>query len=467
MPSLQYLVIEWLIPLAMVPFVARRRRPFPAIAWLGFIFAVPLFGVALYLLIGEFGLRRRRRRHRTPDPLDAGHRIDPDTLAEPSHTVATAIDGLARDRDMPAPILAARSVELLQDMAAVDRLVEDIEAARDHVHLLFFIYAEDDTGWRVAHALAEAAERGVACRLLVDAHGSKQARKSIGPWLERRGVRVERSLRISPLQNPVRRVDVRNHRKIAVIDGMVAYTGSMNVHDSDYELDEGEWSQITARIEGAAVARLQQVFIHDWHMSAEDHLQGDRYYPGHEGGGDVAVQVLEDGPSYACDSIQPALIEMIQSARERVVLTTPYFVPDEPMRLALRLAALRGVRIDLFVPRASDRSLADAAARAMFAELLNAGGHIHRHGPGVLHAKTITVDDSLAMIGTANLDYRSFFLNYEVVLMVYDPATAVALRTMQESYAAACESLDCTDLETRSRWERVLDDVAKLFSPLL
>lgn len=466
MPSLQYLVIEWLIPLVMVPFVARRRRPFPAIAWLGFIFAVPLFGVVLYLLIGEYGLRRRRRGHRSPDPLEAGGRIDPATLFEPSRTVATAIDGLARDRDMPAPILTARSVELMQDTDAVDRLVEDIAAARDHVHLLFFIYADDDTGWRVAHAMAEAAGRGVACRLLVDAHGSKKARRSIGKWLEQRGVRVERSLRISPLQNPVRRVDVRNHRKVAVIDGVIGYTGSMNIHDSDYELDEGCWSQITARIAGAAVARLQQVFIHDWHMAAEQHLQGDNFYPDHPEG-DIAVQILEDGPSYACDSIQPALIEMIQTARERVTVTTPYFVPDEAMRLALRLAALRGVRVDLFVPRASDRGLADAAARAMFAELLNAGVHIHRHGPGVLHAKTITVDDSIAMTGTANLDYRSFFLNYEVVMMAYDPATAIMLRTMQQSYSAACESLDCAAWERRSKWERARDDVAKLFSPLL
>lgn len=467
MPSLQYLVIEWLIPLVMVPFVARRRRPFPAIAWLGFIFAVPLFGVPLYLLIGEYGMRRRRRRHRIPDPLEAGDLIDPDTLSEPSHTVATAIDGLARDRSMPAPILPARSLDLLQDMAAVDRLVEDIAAAQDHVHLLFFIYADDDTGWRVAQALAEAAARGVDCRLLVDAHGSKKARKSIGPWLLQRGVKVDRSLRISLLEKGVRRVDVRNHRKIAVLDGTIGYTGSMNVHDSDYELDDGSWVQITARIEGTAVGRLQQVFIHDWHMSADEHLQGDRYYPEQPADGDIAVQVLEDGPSYTSDSIQPALVELIQSARERIALTTPYFVPDEPMRLALRLAALRGVKVDLFVPRSSDRGLADAAGRAMFDELLSAGGNIHLHGSGVLHAKTITVDDRMAVIGTANLDYRSFFLNYEVVMVVYDDGIARALRNMQESYGAACESVDRTAWADRPKWDSVRDDVARLFSPLL
>lgn len=180
-PTLRYILVEWRIPLAMVPLVARGRRPFPAIAWLGFIFAVPWIGVPTYLLIGEYGLRRRRRRHASPDPVPVSGELDVRELPEPARCFAQAMNGLARDRGLPAPILPAYSVDLLRDMDALDRLVADINAARDHAHLLFFIYAVDDTGWRVAHALADAAERGVACPLLMDAHGSKRAHREIRP----------------------------------------------------------------------------------------------------------------------------------------------------------------------------------------------------------------------------------------------------------------------------------------------
>jgi cardiolipin synthase A/B len=306
-----------------------------------------------------------------------------------------------------------------------------------------------------------------------DAHGSKRAHREIRPWLEERGVSVGASLEISPLQNPVRRVDVRNHRKVAVIDGIVGYTGSMNIHDNDFDLDAGTWSQITARITGPATARLQHVFADDWRLSKEEPLRDERYYPadasadGTAARRNVAVQVLEDGPSYDRDSIQPMLVELAHAARSRLAITTPYFVPDEPVLLALRLAALRGVAVDLFVPYRSDRRLADAAGRALFDGLLSAGVHVHRHRRGVLHAKTVTVDDAVAVIGTANLDYRSFFLNYELVLVVHDATVAAALRSLQQAYAADAERVDLEAWRTRPTSHRVRDDVAKLFSPLL
>lgn len=472
----EFYALDWLIRLAMIPVVAhRRRRPMEAIAWLAVIFFLPVLGTLFYFWLGEYTFRRGERRHNEArarlealDPLERQRAHVTHPLHEGAkQPIARVSESLVEGRLGGLPVLGGNAVELLEEGVVVDRLIADIEAARGHVHLLFFIFEDDETGWRVAKALGAAAERGVRCRLLADSWASRSMFKKIKPWLAARGVEVHGLLKINPLRRPLARLDVRNHRKLAVIDGAVAYTGSTNVHDPDFNLEEGVWHQITARVAGPAVLQLQLVFLEDWYM-ATDGLPPDGDLladPGRRG--EAAVQTFPTGPAYPADALQHLFAEVLHDARERVILTTPYFIPDEATRVALRLAAMRGVEVDVLVPRKSDRRTADAAGRAFFADLMDAGVRVHRHPSGILHAKTVSVDDAFALVGTANFDRRSMFLNYEVTLVVHDREVVADLRRRQEEYLRRADRVEPEEWRKRSTWEEVRDDTARLLSPLL
>lgn len=468
--------LDWALRLVMIPLVAhRRQRPMEAVAWLAVIFFLPVLGTLLYFWLGEYTFRRGEKRH------GEAHRrlvaLDPLVPQRPhvTHPVATGAkrpltevaESLLERRFGGLQTLGGNRVELLQQDEVVDRLVEDIGAARHHAHLLFYMYLDDDTGWRVARALAEASERGVHCRLLTDSWASRSMFRKIEPWLVERGVEVHGLLQVAPLRRPLARLDVRNHRKLAVIDARVAYTGSTNIHDLDSGLDEGVWHQITARIAGPAALQLQLVFLEDWYMATDSVPSDSDLLPEVEEVGETPVLTFPSGPAYPQDALQHLFTEALHDARERVVLTTPYFIPDEATMLALRLAAYRGVEVDVVIPEESDRGLADAAGRAFFGRLMEAGVRIHLHPSGILHAKTLTLDDAFALVGTANFDRRSMFLNYEVLVLMHDPRVATDLRRRQTEYLERSRPVDPEEWRKRSKVVQVRDDTARLLSPLL
>ena len=467
---------EWLIRIIMIPVVAhQRRRPLEAIAWLAVIFFVPWIGAALYLWLAEYSLRQGRKRHHEarrqveslhPLSLEKPYIVHPALDSKQALVVRTS-ERLLTERLGGLPVLGGNAVELLAEEEAVDRMIQDIDAAQHHVHLLFFIFNDDDTGWRIAHALERARQRGVQCRVLADSWASRSMFKNLAPWMKERGIEVHGLLKLDPLRRPLVRFDVRNHRKIAVIDGRIAITGSTNLHDSDWNLDEGVWHQITARVEGPVALQLQLVFLEDWYMSTEQVLREDHLLPHPIPVGDIAVQTVPTGPAYEIHALQHLIVEMLHEAEERITITTPYFVPDQPSLLALRLAAMRGVEVDVIIPQESDRSLADAAGRGFFEDLIDVGVRIYRHPSGVIHAKTISIDEDIAFIGTANFDRRSLFLNYEVSLMIYDQRITHELRRRQIHYLSRSRIVDPSQWRKRSTYEQVRDDTAKLLSPLL
>lgn len=471
-----FYALDWAIRLVMIPVVAhRRQRPLEAIAWLALIFFIPVIGTLLYLWLAEYTFRRGRRRHDEArrriaalDPFARQERhLSSPRLRGPAAPLSDVTNTLLEPRLGGLPALRGNAVELVDESDAIDRLVADIEAAKEHVHLLFYLYVADETGWRVARAVADACARGVTCRVLADAWASKSFFARVKPFLAERGVEVHGLLRIHPFRRPLARLDVRNHRKVAVIDGRVGYVGSTNVHDPDYDLDEGAWYQVTVRARGPVVLQLQLVFMEDWFMSADEVLDDPALLPEPAAEGDTAAQVFPSGPAYREDALQHLLTEVLNVARERVVLTTPYFAPDEATRVALRLAAMRGCRVDVVVPVESDRSLADAAGRAFFDDLLQAGVNIHQHPSGILHAKTISVDDALCIVGSANFDRRSLFVNYEAVMLVFDADVTRDLRRRQEEYLRYARPVDAEQWKKRPRLRRIADDTAKLLSPLI
>jgi len=281
------------------------------------------------------------------------------------------------------------------------------------------------------------------------------------------GVEIYDDFPVGFLRRQASRIDLRNHRKITVIDGMTAYTGSQNIVDDDYGHKDMIWRDLTARLNGPVVQELQTVFLEDWHFRTNQLLSEDDIFPTPEISGIAPAQVLPSGPNYPVESYQRLVVAVLYSAQQRVVITTPYFVPDEPFLQAMQVIALRGVEVDLIIPAKTDHPLIDMAGRAYFEELLEAGVRIFTYKNGLLHAKTITVDDSIAFMGSSNFDIRSFSLNFEINLLLYGRQAARGLAVRQMEYLHDSHAIDMSDWQKRGSLQRLSQDIAKLFSPLL
>jgi cardiolipin synthase len=346
--------------------------------------------------------------------------------------------------------------------------VQDIDQAEHHVHLLFYIFADDPVGERVGSALGRARSRGVRCRLLADAVGSRRFFRVLAPKLNGQGIEVVPALPVNPMRRLFARFDLRNHRKLAVIDGRVAYTGSQNVVRADYGKNGvGEWRDLMVRLVGPSVSQLQSVFLEDWEFETGQLIDDPQYFPPPEAQGPVALQVVPSGPSHPTRVLRDLSVEALHAARRRVIITTPYFVPDEALLVALRLAVVRGVRVDLIVPARSDQLLVGLAGQFFCEEVLRQGVHVHLYQDGLIHVKALTVDDGFAMLGTANFDIRSFYLNFELNLLSYDADLNGLLRFYQANYIQQSKELDWSDWRGRGIVQQWGAQFAKLLSPLL
>ncbi|MBN2024851.1 MAG: cardiolipin synthase [Pirellulales bacterium] len=469
---LLYYLLEWVIRIVMLVVVTRRRQPAPAMAWLLVIFFLPALGLVLYLLIGENRLPRRRacRHARLLEELKTvrwrfeGHPsvIRPRLAPEQMPTVILA------ERLGYMPILGGNGGEILTETdEVIDRLVADVDAAQRHVHLLYYIFADDETGRRVADALARAAQRGVTCRVLVDAVGSRPMLKRLGPRLAAEGIQLRAALPVNPFRRRMARLDLRNHRKLAVIDGLAAYAGSQNVVDADYGHRDLAWHDMSVRLTGPIVLQLQAVFVGDWYYETGEILDNEAVFPDPPVTGPIAAQTLPSGPDYPTENYQRMVVAALHAARRHVIITSPYFIPDDGFLQALEVAVLRGVRVEVILPRRCDQVLVGAATRAYYEDLLDLGVEVHLYEPGLLHAKTMTIDDAVALIGSSNFDIRSFSLNFELSLLFYGADVTRHLRRRQQAYLDQSTRLRADVWDDRGRVARVFEDVAKLLSPLL
>lgn len=464
-------LLEWIIPLAMVPLVARRHLPAPAIAWLTFIFFKPWLGLFLYIFIGENIIIRRRIKTYCQSLAEvrtlALVNENFEAFKPPADPCSSRMVELT-ERLSCMPIIHGNSVELLDDGNEVlHRLIQEIDGAENHVHLLFYIYADDEAGRSVSEALSRAASRGVRCRLVLDAFGARSLNSSLGDWLVSKGIELHYLMPANPFRRHLSRIDMRNHRKLAIIDGRAAFTGSQNIEMRDYDRRRPEaWHDLMVRIVGPAVLKLQVIFIEDWYFATGAHLEDASIFPPAEVAGHTPIQAVPSGPHDPAVSLRDLLIAAIYEARERIIITSPYFIPDEPSLLALSLAAHRGVRVDLLIPRQADHPVVGAVARSHFDKLFEAGINIHFHR-GVLHSKTMSVDRHLAVIGTANFDPRSFHLHSELSLLLYGTEVTERLRGKQSEYIGQSDLVDPKRWTQRPWIKRRRDEVLKLLTPLL
>ncbi len=369
--------------------------------------------------------------------------------------------------------IGGNSGRLLEDSdATIDAMVGDIDAAQDHVHLLFYIWLPDNNGRKVAEALKRAAARGVTCRAMADDLGSRLMIRS-EHWQAMRaaGVRLARALPIgNPLLRPLKgRIDLRNHRKIVVIDDRITYCGSQNCADPEFRIKAkyAPWVDAMMRFTGPIARQNQHLFAGDWMGHVDDDIEDLLRRPILETQPGLPAQVLGTGPTVRYSAMPEMFESLIYSARRELLISTPYYVPDEPLQAALCASARRGVATTIVFPARNDSWIVAAASRSYYGDLLDAGVRIFEYQGGLLHTKSLTLDREVTLIGSANMDRRSFELNYENNILFYDPALTAEMCRRQESYIA--KSIPVTR-ETVADWSwrhRLWNNAVAMLGPVL
>jgi cardiolipin synthase len=450
--------------------LAWKRDPRSALGWIGVCLFLPLFGPLLYLVFGVNRVRRTALQWQA-----AGRRLgrtgafgaSGEALPAPPTTEALAPLRRLIDRISHRSVTGGNRIVPLHDgEQAYPAMLEAIAAARHSVHLSTFIFDGDETGLRFAEALSAAAARGVDVRLLIDGLGARYARPSARRLLRQTAARIGRFL---PLREGAH-INLRNHRKILVTDGLHGFTGGMNIGDrhlAGRTSARGPVIDVHFQVEGPVVADLQRVFLEDWFFATRELLDDPRCFPPISAAGESAARAIDAGPDEEFRELHWVVLGALACARSKVRIMTPYFIPDRALTAALGTAALRGVEVSLLLPGQTDLFFMHWATRSYLWELLTFGIQVRYQPPPFVHSKLLLVDDLWSLIGSANLDPRSLRLNFELDLEVYDAATTGALARHFDERFARSRPVTLAELDGRSLPVRLRDGAAKLFSPYL
>ncbi|MCN4145116.1 MAG: cardiolipin synthase [Thiohalomonas sp.] len=472
------MLLHFLIQLAFIVRVILRphRQPASRIAWIVVILALPLFGMLVYLFFGEVNIGRRRiaqLRH-VIEGMPAFPAPNPEDRENFKANIPEKYQHLFRIGQSISHFkpVGGNSAHLLANSnSTINAMVADIDASEDHVHLIFYIWLPDTNGCKIVEALKRAASRGVNCRAMADDLGSHTIIHSVH-WqaMRKAGVHVAEAL---PIVNPLLRtltgrIDLRNHRKIVVIDGSITYCGSQNCADPEFRVKPkyAPWVDVMIRFEGPVATQNQYLFASDWtahtNENLEDLLQQSISAPRMG----LPAQVIGTGPT-ARYSAMPEMFESLMfTAQHEIIISTPYYVPDEAMQNALCATAYRGVDTSIIFPARNDSWMVGAASRSYYAGLLAAGVKIYEYEVGLLHAKTLTLDGEVTLIGSANMDRRSFELNYENNILFYDPVLTIDMRQRQQKYISHSHPVYQDDVAQWPMSRQLLNNTTAMFGPL-
>jgi len=459
------------------------RTPASRVAWIAVIMCLPVIGVVTYLFLGETSIGRERARRlgdaesRLAAPSQAG--------AKPGDPAAKAVSDLCRSINCFGPTpgnrivllgeLGASPAEPTRDCdAAIKGLVEAFDAATEHIHVSFYIWLDDENGGRVADAISAAARRGVTCRVMADALGSRDFIR--GPrWRQLRedGVHLLAALEDIPRLGrfAVGRIDLRNHRKLVVIDNRIAFCGSQNCADPQFRVKAkyAPWIDILLRCEGPVVRQAQHLFLATWIAETGEDLYGlpaAAPEPAQHPDG-VVAQMYGTGPTTPGNPMSDSFVSALYAAEHELIITTPYFVPDEALLRAVCAAPRRGVTTTLIVPARNDSPLVAAASRSTYPDLLACGVRLFEYPLGLLHTKAVTIDARIALVGSANMDRRSLELNFENNLLVLDPGLTATIRQRQLGYLSQSAAVEAETVKAWPFRTRLIGDLIGMASPLL
>ena len=471
-------VLDLTIRVLAVVFVPKNRRPATATAWLLAIFFIPYAGVIAFLLFGSTKLPRRRRDKQQQINRYVMNATEGIRLAEEQPEWPPWFASLAAlNRHLGAmPLLGGNTARLFGDYdRSIHEMTEAVRTATTFVHVEFYILSADHTTEPFFQALDDAVQRGVKVRVLLDHIASLRVRgyRRTLRRLTRMGAEWHLLLPVQPWRGRYQRPDLRNHRKVLVVDGRIGFMGSQNMIDRTYDRWTNRrrglrWKDLMVRLEGPVVAELNTIFLSDWFSETNELLEREaRQTVAPVGDEHIDCQVVPSGPGFEGENNLRLFNALIYAAQRRIVLVSPYFVPDDSMLYAVTTAAERGVQVELFVSEIGDQAVVFHAQRSYYETLLRAGVVIWLYRkPTILHAKHFTIDDDVAVVGSSNLDMRSFTLNLEVSMMVRGRPFVQDLRQIEEGYRRASRRLTLDEWQGRPLRSAVLDNIARLTAAL-
>ena len=473
--SLIIFAIEFALVLRVM--LRRHREPMARVAWVAVIALLPIVGCIAYILFGEVNIGRAHIRRRqkvmqkiTPliEELAGDEKVlQPDIPPQYRHLfqAGKSISGFS-------PI-GGNSGKLMADSdATIDAMVADIDAAKKRVHLLFYIWLPDNNGQKMADALKRAALRGVQCRAMVDCLGSRDLVRS-KHWtaMQDAGVHTAEALAIgNPFLRLLKgRIDLRNHRKILVVDQDITYCGSQNCADAEFLIKAkyAPWVDAMIRFQGPIASQNDHLFARDWMTYTHENIDCDLQQTRRLQGSGFPAQVIGTGPTIRFSAMPELFESLMHAARKELTITTPYYVPDESLQLALCAAAYRGVDTKIIFPARNDSRIVAAASQSYYRDLLQAGVKIFEYIPGLLHAKTLTLDGDIALIGSANMDRRSFELNYENNILFYHPELTQTIYQRQREYLEQSKNITLEAVDNWSIGARLWHNSMAILGPLL
>ncbi|MFK3676754.1 cardiolipin synthase [Microbacterium sp. NPDC090218] len=469
--------LDIVIRVTAIIVIPRNRRPTAAMAWLLAVFFIPFVGVFLFLLIGNPRLPRARRRKQdqineyiaqTSEHLHFGT-LRPNAPAwfGPIVQMNQKLGAL--------PLSGDNGAHLISDyQESLDEMAEAIRTAQDYVHVEFYILQSDEATDNFFRALEEVSARGIEVRVLLDhwANRGKPRYKQTIARLNAMGADWHLMLPVQPLKGKMQRPDLRNHRKLLVVDGNIAFLGSQNITDSTYNLPKNikrglHWVDLMVRLDGPVVLSVNAIFVADWYSETDTVLEGIDIAHANIGSGDLDCQVVPSGPGFEVENNLRLFLGLLYAAKKKIMIVSPYFVPDEALLLAVTAAVDRGVHVELFVSEEGDQAMVYHAQRSYYEVLLKAGVRIWMYRkPYILHTKTLTIDEEVAVIGSSNMDMRSFGLNLEVSMLVRGEEFVAEMREVENKYRSLSRELTLEEWMQQPLRSTVLDNLARLTSAL-
>ncbi|WWO96959.1 MAG: cardiolipin synthase [Candidatus Dasytiphilus stammeri] len=475
------ILLYWLLIASVtVKILMKRRAVQSSIAWLLIVYILPLFGIITYFTIGELYLGKNR----TKRSQIMGSSIKKwlhdfqkcsKIFAVKKSNVARSLFNLCELRQGITSVKGNKLDLLTSPDKTLQAIIRDIQLARDNIKIVFYIWQPGGMANTVANALITAAQRGVNCRIMLDSVGSRYfLRSNLVSLMRKSGIEVIEALRVNLLRIFFRRLDLRQHRKIILIDNNIAYTGSMNLVDPRFFRQKsgvGQWIDLMLRMKGPVAYLMAIIYSCDWEWETGQRILPpltNIFFPTTKKS-EQAIQVIASGPGpyFPKDMIHQALLTTIFSAQKAIIMTTPYFVPSDDLLQAICMAAQRGVDVSIIIPLYNDSLLVDWACRSFFSELLEAGVKIYQFEGGLLHTKSVHVDGQLSLLGTVNLDMRSLWLNLEITIVIDDNHFSKNLYCIQSNYLTHSRLIDVHRWRIRPLWHRIIERFCYFLSPLL
>lgn len=479
------LEIVYVVVLMLVSYrvIVDTQNTTKTLAYLLLVFFVPIIGMIIYF---SFGVNYRIRKIydkklMTNDNIQQN--LEKELISYSKGVLKEGDEKVQENKKLVnlilkenlSPLTNNNDVKLLiNGEAKFKEVIECLKNAKEYIHFEYYIFSDDNIGTQIIDILIEKVAQGLEVRFIYDDYGSRSIRKKLVKRLKEGGVKVFPFYKIK-LIFLANRMNYRNHRKIIVIDGHTSFVGGINVSDryinSEPNKNEVYWRDTHLKIVGPATWYLQYLFLCDWNFCAKDQISiNNKYFPDYntfEANQDKHVQITASGPDSDVPTIKFALLQAINLAEKEILITTPYFIPSNSIMDALLISAKSGVKVKLIVPNKSDSKFVNAAACSYYEALLKSGIEIYRYTKGFIHAKTMVIDDEISIVGTANMDVRSFDLNFEVSAIIYDEETTNKLRSTFYKDIEDTAQIDLDDWINRSIFYRFLDKLARLFSPIL